>query len=99
MINMIQNAKDQVLTLTNAAYAKAEEILSEHAEELQKTAQLLLEKEHLTGAEFAAIFEPKPVEQPAEEQPTEEAPATQPAEEAPADAPTEQPASSETNEE
>ena len=90
---------EEVKNIIDAAYAKAEEILSEHAEEVQITAQLLLEKEHLTGAEFAAIFEPKPVEQPAEEQPTEEAPATQPAEEAPADAPTEQPASSETNEE
>ncbi|MBQ8894410.1 MAG: ATP-dependent zinc metalloprotease FtsH [Clostridia bacterium] len=62
---------DEVKRIIDEAYAKAEAILSEHAAEVRTTAELLLEKEHLSGAEFAAIFEPKP-EAPAGEEVTEE---------------------------
>ncbi len=61
---------EEIKNIIDEAYAKAEQILSEHAEEVRITAELLLEKEHLTGAEFNAIFEPK-AEEPAEE-PVEE---------------------------
>ncbi len=78
---------EEIKSIIDAAYAKAEQILSEHAEEVRITAELLLEKEHLTGAEFAAIFEPKveeaPAEEPVAEQPVE-IPAETEAQEAPA---------------
>ena len=61
---------EEIKNIIDEAYAKAEQILSAHAEEVRITAELLLEKEHLTGAEFNAIFEPK-AEEPAEE-PVEE---------------------------
>ncbi len=61
---------EEIKNIIDEAYAKAEQILSDHAEEVRITAELLLEKEHLTGAEFNAIFEPK-AEEPAEE-PVEE---------------------------
>ncbi|MBQ6824768.1 MAG: AAA family ATPase, partial [Clostridia bacterium] len=66
---------EEVKRIIDAAYAKAEEILAAHAEEVRITAEKLLEKEHLTGAEFAAIFEPKVEEPAAEETPAEESPA------------------------
>ena len=68
---------DEIKNIIDEAYAKAEQILSEHAEEVRITAELLLEKEHLTGKEFAAIFEPK-AEESAEE-PVAEAPVEEPA--------------------
>ncbi len=71
---------EEIKHIIDEAYAKAEQILSEHAEEVRITAELLLEKEHLTGAEFNAIFEPK-AEEPAEEVSAEETPAEQPEEE------------------
>ncbi len=70
---------EEIKNIIDEAYAKAEQILSEHAEEVRITAELLLEKEHLTGAEFNAIFEPKAeeavAEAPVEEAPIEETPA------------------------
>jgi len=68
---------DEIKNIIDEAYAKAEQILTEHAEEVRITAELLLEKEHLTGKEFAAIFEPK-AEESAEE-PVAEAPVEEPA--------------------
>ncbi len=73
---------EEIKRIIDEAYAKAEKILSEHAEEVRITAELLLEKEHLSGAEFAAIFEPEaaaetlPAQQ-AEDTPAEELPAKQ----------------------
>ncbi len=82
---------DEIKSIIDEAYAKAEQILTEHGEEVRITAEQLLEKEHLTGAEFAAIFEPK------SEETEEAAPAEAPAEE-PAEAPAEEPAPSEPQE-
>ena len=93
---------DEVKNIIDEAYAKAQQILTDHAEEVRITAELLLEKEHLTGAEFAAIFEPKAAEQPVAEQPVAEQPVAEeaPAEQPVAEQPTvEQPATSESNEE
>ena len=58
---------DEIKAIIDEAYKKAEEILVEHKEEVYKTAESLLEKEHLSGAEFAAIFEPVAEELPLEE--------------------------------
>ncbi len=68
---------DEIKAIIDEAYAKAEEILREHEAELRATAEALLEKDHLSGAEFDKIFEPAPVEEtvaeePAAEEPTEE---------------------------
>ncbi len=62
---------EEIKRIIDEAYAKAEAILSEHAEEVRITAELLLEKEHLTGDEFSAIFEPK-IEEEAATPPAEE---------------------------
>ena len=83
---------DEIKSIIDEAYAKAEEILRAHEAEVYATAEALLEKDRLTGAEFAAIFEPSVSEEaPAEEPKAEEAaesaadaaPAAEPAEEAP----------------
>lgn len=67
---------EEIKHIIDKAYAKAEQILREHAEEVHATAKALLEKEHLSGAEFAAIFERK-AEEPAQEEPAlEEFPAS-----------------------
>ncbi len=72
---------DEIKAIIDEAYRKAEEILKEHEAEVRATAEALLEKEHLTGAEFNAIFEPPVSEAPAEEPAAEEAVAEVPAEE------------------
>ena len=53
---------EEIKAIIDSAYAKAEEILTEHEAEVRATAEQLLAKDRLTGAEFAAIFEP-PVEE------------------------------------
>ncbi len=66
---------DEIKAIIDAAYEKAKEILSEHEAEVRATAEALLEKEHLSGAEFEKIFNPEVEEEtPAVE---EEAPAVE----------------------
>ncbi len=65
---------DEIKAIIDEAYAKAEEILREHEAELRATAEALLEKDHLSGAEFDKIFEPAPAEEPAAEEPAAEEP-------------------------
>jgi len=78
---------EEIRAMIDKAYAMAEKILSEHEAEVRATAEALLEKEHLTGAEFEQIFNPAPVEEaPVQEEtptPVEETPAQEepPAEE------------------
>ena len=72
---------NEIRSFIDAAYAKTESILREHRDKLDAVAAVLMEKEKVTGAEFEAIMNPKPV---IEEVPAEEIPAEtteQPAEE------------------
>ena len=72
---------NEIRSFIDAAYAKTESILREHRDKLDAVAAVLMEKEKVTGAEFEAIMNPKPV---VEEVPAEEIPAEtteQPAEE------------------
>ena len=53
---------EEIRSIIDTAHVRAEEILKEHLDILHETAALLLEKEKITGAEFAALFnkeEPK----------------------------------------
>ncbi len=50
---------EEIKAMIDSAYAKAEEILKEHEAEVRATAEALLEKDRLSGEEFAALFEPK----------------------------------------
>ena len=50
---------EEIKAIIDSAYAKAEEILKEHEAEVRATAEALLEKDRLSGEEFAALFEPK----------------------------------------
>ena len=70
--NVAAQIDEEIKAIVEEAYRKAEEILKEHEAEVRATAEALLEKEHLSGAEFAAIFEPKAEEPAAEELPAEE---------------------------
>ncbi|MBQ7935588.1 MAG: ATP-dependent zinc metalloprotease FtsH [Clostridia bacterium] len=69
---------EEIKAIIDAAYTKAEAILTEHEREVRATAEALLEKDHLSGAEFNKIFEPETQEAIAEEsvaeEPVEEAP-------------------------
>ena len=47
----------EVKELVDESYAKAREILKENEAILHKGAELLIEKEKITGAEFTALFE------------------------------------------
>ncbi len=69
--NVAAQIDEEIKAIVEEAYRKAEEILKEHEAEVRATAEALLEKEHLSGEEFAAIFEPK-AEEPAEEIPAAE---------------------------
>ena len=65
---------DEIKAIIDEAYAKAEEILREHEAEVRATAEALLEKDRLTGEEFAALFEAPVLEEaPAQEPKAEEA--------------------------
>ena len=48
---------EEIKAIIDEAYRRAEQILTEHEREVRATAEALLEKEHLSGAEFAAIFD------------------------------------------
>ena len=47
---------DEIIKIVNSAYAKAEEILKEHKDILDKLATLLIEKEKVGAEEFEALF-------------------------------------------
>ena len=47
----------EVKRIIDECYAKAKNTIEEHMDVLHKTAELLLEKEKITGEEFAALFE------------------------------------------
>ena len=47
----------EIKSIIDRAYERAKEILTEHMAEVVKVAELLLEKEKITGQEFNAIFE------------------------------------------
>lgn len=48
---------EEIKSIIQKAYNRAESILREHIEKLHRVAQLLLEKEKIDGEEFNAIFE------------------------------------------
>ncbi|MBR5310865.1 MAG: ATP-dependent zinc metalloprotease FtsH [Oscillospiraceae bacterium] len=76
---------NEIRRFVDEAYEKTESILNEHREKLDAVAAVLMEKEKVTGPEFEAIMNPKPIEEPkAEEVLTEE-----PAHEEPAEQPEE----------
>ncbi|MBR0145752.1 MAG: cell division protein FtsH, partial [Eubacterium sp.] len=47
----------EVKRIIDECYAKARKTIEEHMDVLHKTAELLLEKEKITGEEFASLFE------------------------------------------
>ena len=47
---------EEVKRIIDEAYAKARELISSHADVLEKSAQLLIEKEKLSREEFEALF-------------------------------------------
>ena len=48
---------EEVKRIIDNAYAEAKEILTEHRDKLDKVAEVLVEKEKITGEEFDSIFE------------------------------------------
>ena len=46
----------EVKRIIDECYAKAKQIIEEHMDVLHKTAELLLEKEKITGEEFTSLF-------------------------------------------
>ena len=54
--NMLSQIDNEVKQLVDECYAKAKELILEHRDVLEKSCALLLEKEKLTGSEFAALF-------------------------------------------
>ena len=58
---------DEIIKIVNSAYAKAEEILKENRDKLDKLAALLIEKEKVGAEEFEALFTGKISEEPVPE--------------------------------
>ncbi|KGN03075.1 cell division protein FtsH [Clostridium novyi A str. 4570] len=54
---------NEVKSLVDEAYKKAEKILTEHIDKLHAVAKVLLDKEKVTGEEFNAIIEGRPLEE------------------------------------
>ncbi|GAB6150998.1 ATP-dependent zinc metalloprotease FtsH [Clostridium novyi] len=54
---------NEVKALVDEAYKKAEKILTEHIDKLHAVAKVLLDKEKVTGEEFNAIVEGRPLEE------------------------------------
>ena len=54
---------NEVKSLVDEAYKKAEKILTEHIDKLHAVAKVLLDKEKVTGEEFNAIVEGRPLEE------------------------------------
>ncbi len=52
---------DEIDKIIKNSYSEAIRILNEHIEVLHKTAELLIEKEKITGSEFRAILDPNSV--------------------------------------
>ena len=71
----------EVHALISGAYDRAHDILTEHRDQLDALATLLIEREKLDEEEFACFMngqslpEPKPAPEPEPEEPEEEAPA------------------------
>ena len=53
MLSLIDN---EVQALVDECYAAAKAMILEHKDVLEKSCELLIEKEKLTGEEFAALF-------------------------------------------
>ena len=53
---LLEQIDDEVKALTDECYQRAKEIITENRGVLEKAAELLLEKEKITGEEFAALF-------------------------------------------
>ncbi|HCI64294.1 MAG TPA: cell division protein FtsH, partial [Clostridiales bacterium] len=54
---------DEVKTLVDKAYDQCRKILTEDAEKLNQVVEFLLDKESMTGEQFAAIMEGREVEE------------------------------------
>jgi cell division protease FtsH len=54
---------DEVKTLVDRAYAHCRKLLQENEQKLQQVTAFLLENENMTGAQFAACMEGKPIEE------------------------------------
>ncbi|MCL2856073.1 MAG: ATP-dependent zinc metalloprotease FtsH [Defluviitaleaceae bacterium] len=48
----------EIKRLVDGGYKKATELIHQHMDTMHKTAELLIEKEKITGAEFRALFDP-----------------------------------------
>ncbi|MBQ4564373.1 MAG: hypothetical protein IJA58_07815, partial [Lachnospiraceae bacterium] len=73
MATVIDN---EVKAIIDDCYAKAYEIIKKHEQVLYRATDLLMEKEKISGEEFAALFDGPETEKALEEQPvvtTEEA--------------------------
>ena len=57
---------DEVKILIDRAYADCEKILTEHKDQLRQVVEFLLKHENMTGAQFAACMEGKPIDESAE---------------------------------
>ena len=55
--NIENTIGSEVTVLVNNAYVEAQKILLDHMDKLNELAQLLIEKEVISGAEFEKIFE------------------------------------------
>ena len=53
---MLSLIDKEVQKLVDDCYASAKELIMEHRDVLEKCCTLLMEKEKLTGDEFAALF-------------------------------------------
>ena len=53
MLNLIDS---EIRKLVDECYAAAKELIVQHQDVLEKSCRLLLEKEKLSGEEFAALF-------------------------------------------
>ena len=55
--NVASRIDDEVKRIIDTCYDKACKILEENRDVLEKSAQLLIEKEKITGEEFEALFD------------------------------------------
>ena len=93
---------EEIKRIIDEQYARAIGILKDHLDQLHTIAQVLMEKEKITGDQFRALLDGKSKEEvfskPADEAPvapaqaSEEAPSEEPAKDTPAETPAEAPA-------
>ena len=57
---------DEVKILIDRAYADCEKILTEHKDQLRQVVEFLMKHENMTGAQFIACMEGKPIDESAE---------------------------------